>query len=51
LHLNESLEIIKKKIEDKQRQDKFAEKFGKSMGMSKREFREQGGIKGMRDML
>lgn len=51
LNLKDSLDIVKRKVVQKERENRFAEKFGGKVGMSSREFRQQGGIKGMQGVL
>jgi len=49
--LTESIQVVRRTVTEKERANKFAEKFGKVAGMSQREFRQQGGIKGLQEML
>ena len=37
--LKESIDVVKHRIKEKERMNKFAERFGKQSGMTKREFR------------
>lgn len=43
--LKQSLELVKLKIKEKERMNKFAERFGQQACFSKKEFRRQGGMK------
>ena len=51
LSLKASTDILKQKIKQRERETKFAQKFGQNVGMTSREFRQQGGMKGMQGVL
>jgi len=49
--LKTSLTHIRKNVLERERLNKFAEKYGKMAGMSAKQFRESGGFKGNYDLI